>query len=71
MWNRSGEHGRLRLLKASSVLFDNQTLFFFVTKVFKRAHYKLLGYFKLNYSTNLKLYLRLFYVKLIYVILSY
>jgi hypothetical protein len=30
-----------------------------------------LNYFKLNYSTNLRLYLRLFYFKLIYVISSY
>ncbi len=43
----------------------------FYLKVYQVVFYKLVNYSKLNYSTNFKLYLRLFYSKLIYVISSY
>jgi hypothetical protein len=43
----------------------------FYINIFKLVYYKILSHSKLNYSIDFKLYLRLFYFKLIYIIPNY
>jgi hypothetical protein len=63
-------------LKLLQVIINYYTLNYYMLFYYKISwltYYKFftLNYFKFNYSTNCRLYLRLFYFKLIYLISSY